>query len=293
MSTYAGTECVAQALEAGADGHVLKAERVERIVWAIQSVYQGHRYFSEESSARRTIRVLLIEPDQRRRQSMHAAFSSEPDMRVLEAENIQTALGVLSAHTTERQAGIPPDSAPEPPVNVVVINMDAIPDMKAWARMRASLWDTHIVGLTDGSSELTLMGALAYRVAALQRLDAKPGLIIQTVRSVDQGETQFDLELTERLRVVLERKSEDAEAPCWRAGINAAIRRLLHGSVHLTSREEQVLTLLGEAKSNRQIALELQISEKTVEFHVGNVLKKLGLVSRIEAALLAFWMKQR
>jgi DNA-binding NarL/FixJ family response regulator len=58
----------------------------------------------------------------------------------------------------------------------------------------------------------------------------------------------------------------------------------------LTRRERKVATLIGWGLTNRQIALELSVSERTVENHVGKILKKLGFSSR---AQIAAWVAQR
>ena len=62
------------------------------------------------------------------------------------------------------------------------------------------------------------------------------------------------------------------------------------GPVHLTVREIDVLKLVGIGLSNRQIAGRLGITERTAVFHVGNLLRKLGPSSRVEAALVARWL---
>jgi DNA-binding NarL/FixJ family response regulator len=59
------------------------------------------------------------------------------------------------------------------------------------------------------------------------------------------------------------------------------------GASSLTSREREVLALLAEGRTNRQLARELYISEKTVSVHVSNILAKLGVRSRTEAAAVA------
>jgi DNA-binding NarL/FixJ family response regulator len=56
--------------------------------------------------------------------------------------------------------------------------------------------------------------------------------------------------------------------------------------VQLTKREQQILARIGLGLSNCEIACELRIKERTVEFHVGNILKKLGVASRVQAAVL-------
>ncbi len=53
--------------------------------------------------------------------------------------------------------------------------------------------------------------------------------------------------------------------------------------VHLTAREQQVLVLLAQGDRNKEIALRLRLRERTVKFHVANVLQKLGVQSRTEA----------
>ncbi|MEW6568798.1 MAG: helix-turn-helix transcriptional regulator [Chloroflexota bacterium] len=61
-----------------------------------------------------------------------------------------------------------------------------------------------------------------------------------------------------------------------------------HRAELLTERQKQVLGLLAQGKTNRQIAQALQISVRTVEFHAGNVLTRLGVTCRLDAARCAW-----
>ncbi len=79
--------------------------------------------------------------------------------------------------------------------------------------------------------------------------------------------------------------------PCWTQGQVLRIQRWQEEVERrwqvLTEREREVLRLVAVGKSNREIAETLKVSVRTVEFHVGNVLTKLGFSSRVEAAVWA------
>ena len=97
------------------------------------------------------------------------------------------------------------------------------------------------------------------------------------------AEARAALEAFERLEAA---RDVDAAAAVLRLlGVNA--RTTTHSGDVLTKREAEVLNLLGHGLSNPEIAERLYISRKTAEHHVGNVLAKLGLRSRAEAAAFA------
>jgi DNA-binding NarL/FixJ family response regulator len=97
------------------------------------------------------------------------------------------------------------------------------------------------------------------------------------------AEARASLEAFERLQAA---RQVDAAAAVLRSlGVRPASPRRTTGT--LTLREAEVLDLLGHGLSNPEIAQRLYISRKTVEHHVGNILAKLGLRSRAEAAAYA------
>jgi DNA-binding NarL/FixJ family response regulator len=165
------------------------------------------------------------------------------------------------------------------------------------------------------------------RLAALEARDALPGVVLMdlvmpkmngieaTAHIVERFPTCRVVVLTsfgevERINAALRNGAagyllKDADA----AEVAAAIRAAVRGEVHLdseiarrltqglrfgpagpgllTPRERQILALLGEGRSNREIADTLVISERTARTHVSNVLSKLNLTSRTQAALTA------
>jgi DNA-binding NarL/FixJ family response regulator len=103
---------------------------------------------------------------------------------------------------------------------------------------------------------------------------AEPAEITNALRRVHEGGTVIAPEVAGRL-VEAAMRSNTAPPPA------------ADPVEHLTSREREVLRLLGEGLSNARIARRLEISEATVKTHVSNILGKLGVESRLQAALAA------
>ncbi len=108
-------------------------------------------------------------------------------------------------------------------------------------------------------------GALGYLLK-----DSDPEQLVEAIRQVHHGEPSLDPTIA---RKVLSELSQPAAQPA--------------APVHLTEREFTVLRLVAQGKSNKGIAERLTISEMTVRTHVSNILNKLHLASRTQAALYA------
>ena len=138
-------------------------------------------------------------------------------------------------------------------------------------------------------------------IRALQSLDRKPAVIVLTSFTDDEkvfaalqsGAAGYLLkdvqpqELTEAIRRVSE--GESLLAPSVAAKLVRELQRREPRAVanDLTDRETQVLTEIARGRSNKEIAQTLGIAEKTVKTHVGNILQKLNLADRTQAALYA------
>jgi DNA-binding NarL/FixJ family response regulator len=141
----------------------------------------------------------------------------------------------------------------------------------------------------DGDVVRCLREALSGFSAGMMPLEmARCRLELATVLAGERpdaavSEARAALQAFERLNAP--RHADAAAAVLRSLGVRPAPRAEGYGV--LTGREREVLTLLGEGLSNPEIADRLYISRKTVEHHVGNVLAKLGLRSRAEAAAYA------
>jgi len=136
-------------------------------------------------------------------------------------------------------------------------------------RLRARVPNTRVVVLTSFASDDQVIPAVQAGAAGYLLKDVDPSGLEAAVRLVHEGEALLDPQIAGRVM------EEVAHPPA--AGDLAS----------LTPREREVLGLLARGLTNRQIAAELVVSEKTVKTHVSNILAKLRLADRTQAALYA------
>jgi NarL family two-component system response regulator LiaR len=149
-------------------------------------------------------------------------------------------------------------------MDLVMPRMDGVSAMRA---VRERWPDTRVIVLTSFLDEGRLMPALRAGAAGYLLKNAKPQELARAVRAAHAGETLLDPVVAARLVETLAADTDPLK--------------------RLTAREREVLELIGRGYRNKQIALELGISEKTVKTHVGRLLAKLGVDDRTQAAVLA------
>ena len=134
----------------------------------------------------------------------------------------------------------------------------------AWEIRRRNL-PVRVLALSAYDSERYVRGMLEAGAVGYLLKDEAPETIVTAVRAAARGEGYFSPPVA-------------AKMASWVRGERPG---------RLTEREVEVLRLIVEGLSNKEIAYRLQVAERTVQFHVSNVLQKLGAASRVEAAVWA------
>jgi DNA-binding NarL/FixJ family response regulator len=167
----------------------------------------------------------------------------------------------------------------QPDVLLTDVVMPGIDGIEAIRRLRAAGSTVGILVLTSFSGAEQVIPAIRAGADGYLLKDAGPAALDGAIRAVHRGEP---LLAPEAAAVVMAKVADTADptVPAGAAAVHPDLERL-------TAREREVLAGLGRGLSNRQLATELYVSEKTVKTHVSNVLAKLRLGDRTQAALFA------
>jgi two-component system, NarL family, response regulator LiaR len=156
-------------------------------------------------------------------------------------------------------------------MDLVMPKLDGVGAMRELRRLGGRASNCRVIVLTSFFEDDRLLPALEAGAAGYLLKNTQPSELARAVRAAHVGEAITDPTVAARL----------VEALSDRPRADGARRE------QLTARERDVLGLIARGRSNKRIALELGISEKTVKAHVGHVLAKLGVSDRTQAALLA------
>jgi two-component system, NarL family, response regulator LiaR len=151
-------------------------------------------------------------------------------------------------------------------MDLVMPNLDGVGAMR---ELRQRVPGARVIVLTSFLDDERLLPAVRAGAAGYLLKNVQPQELARAIRTAAAGEALLDPAVAARLVEALEEDGRDTHAE------------------QLTPREREVLALIGRGYANKRIALELGIAEKTVKTHVGNVLSKLGVSDRTQAALYA------
>jgi len=209
------------------------------------------------------IHVLLVDDQSLIRQGLKALLELEADLQVVgEAENGQTAIQLIKTlQATSRL----------PDVVLMDVRMPVMDGVAATREITKRFAGTKILVLTTFDDDEYVAAALRHGAMGYLLKDTPSEELAAAIRAIHKGYTQLAPGLVERIIAKVPTASP-APPPSWD---------------DLTPREQDVLQLIAKGASNREIAQSLYISEGTVKNHVTNILTRLNLRDRTQAAIFA------
>ncbi|HKT40705.1 MAG TPA: response regulator transcription factor [Ktedonobacterales bacterium] len=200
-----------------------------------------------------TIRILIADDHSVVRQGLKMFLGLDPELEVVgEAANGEEAV---------RKAG-----ELHPDVVLMDLLMPKMDGITATATIRRAQPDTEVIALTSVLEDATVVSAVRAGAIGYLLKDTQADELCGAIHAAAAGQVRLAPQAAARLM-------NEVRAP--------------ENPDMLTEREIEVLRLLAQGQANKEIARSLHIAEKTVKTHVSNILAKLGLQSRTQAALYA------
>ncbi|MFJ1810700.1 MULTISPECIES: response regulator [unclassified Streptomyces] len=202
------------------------------------------------------IKVLLVDDHQVVRRGLRTFLEVQDDIEVV-GEAAEGAEGVALAEELK------------PHVVLMDVKMPGMDGVEALRRLRELDNPARVLIVTSFTEQRTVVPALRAGAAGYVYKDVDPDALAGAIRSVHAGHILLQPEVAVALL-----SQDEGNSGQGRGGA-------------LTEREREVLGLIADGRSNREIARALVLSEKTVKTHVSNILMKLDLSDRTQAALWA------
>jgi DNA-binding NarL/FixJ family response regulator len=187
------------------------------------------------------------------RQGLRMFLEMEADFKVVgEAENGEDAIRLVGAL--------------QPDIVLMDLIMPVMDGITATSKIRRQFPDVEVIAITSVLDDGSIFGAIRAGAIGYLLKDTKADKLISAVKSAVAGQVQLSPQVAKRLL-------KEVDLPERREP--------------LTDRERDVLRMLASGYSNKEIARDLNIVEKTVKTHVSSILSKLGVTSRTQAVVYA------
>jgi len=205
---------------------------------------------------RTPIRIMLVDDHLMVRDGLSVFLSIYDDIDVVaDAESGEKAIKLCAIH--------------RPDVILMDMKMPGMDGPDTIKRIRSACPDIQIIALTSFAEPELVQRAIEAGAIGYLLKDVHPDKLARAIRDAHNGRSTLDATAAQVL-------VQNAQAP-----LNNSL------GVDLTPREKETLALLSEGKTNKEMAIELSISQATVRLHVSNVLAKLDAGNRTEAAIIA------
>jgi DNA-binding NarL/FixJ family response regulator len=221
----------------------------------------GPAFGPDDGDEQRLIRVFLLDDHEIVRRGVADVINAEPDMVVV-GEAATTAVVVDAVGDTQ------------PDVAVLDVRLEDGNGIEACREIRSTYPEIACLILTSFADDQAIVDAAVAGAAGYVLKQIKSDELVAAIRKVAAGSQLLD-GATVRFRMKRLRESDEGRV------------------LELTDRERRIFELIGEGYSNRQIAEELRLAEKTVKNYVSNLLAKLGVARRTEAAAFAARIEER
>ncbi len=200
-----------------------------------------------------TIRILVVDDHSVVRQGLKMFLGLDPELEVI-------GEAVDGAEAIKKVKELKPD------VVLMDLLMPVMDGITAIGIIRRDYPDTEVIALTSVLEDASVIGAVRAGAIGYLLKDTESDELRRAIKAAANGQVQLSPKAAARLMREV-RAPDSPEA--------------------LTERETEVLRLLAQGRSNKEIAHDLTIGEKTVKTHVSNILSKLNVPSRTQAALYA------
>ncbi|GAA2895637.1 response regulator transcription factor [Streptomyces mexicanus] len=220
---------------------------------------------SEHAEPGPPVRVFLLDDHEVVRRGVHDLLNDEPDIEVVgEAGTAEQAL--------VRVPALRPDVA------VLDVRLPDGDGVTVCRELRSQLPELACLMLTSFDDEEALLDSIMAGASGYVLKQIRSSDLVSAVRTVARGQSLLDPSAATRLMARM-RGGQQQEEPDALPG--------------LTDREREILALIGEGLTNRQIGQRLYLAEKTVKNHISRLLAKLGVERRIQAAVIATQARER
>jgi two-component system response regulator DevR len=204
-------------------------------------------------------RILIVDDHEVVRLGLHALLDRQPNFEVVaEASNAKEAIERVSAY--------------RPDVVVMDIRLPGTSGVEACQQIVENYPATKVIMLTSYAEDEMLFAAIRAGAAGYVLKQIGGDDLVRAIEAVGHGEALLDPSLTRRVFDEVRKAQREEEASAF---------------ADLTNQEMQVLRLVSEGRTNREIAEALYLGEGTVRNYVSNILGKLGVANRAEAAAYA------